>query len=271
MLSATLSTAARGQTRWGYEGRRRVVVADLTRPRRAGARGEGDSLRGLEGLGGGKGGDRIFGDDAANFLWGGAGDDLLVGRGGDDQLEVGAGSNRVRGDAGDDAIVFLGAATERQRVACGRGRDRVSYLFRSDYAEDDCESVVIGERFEIHAFLPPAEGSGAQLANYSTIATDCLAPTCNVRLELRLLRSPSRRLPRLKGLLLAQASAEVPFYGLATVTAHLSRRGSRILRRYPTLLVRIQLDITPSNDPTARMEGAYLTRLRAPAGSAALD
>ena len=258
----------------GYEGRRRGVVGNLALPGRAGARGEGDTLRGLEGLGGGNGGDRLFGDDAANFLWGGAGDDLLVGRAGDDQLEVGAGSNRARGDAGDDSIGLIGDATrhlELQQVACGDGRDHVLFLFPNDYAQDDCESVVVGLALEIHPSLPPISWSRPPLASYSTTATDCIAPSCSVGLEVRLARSPSRRLPRLKGLLLARASATIPTGGLTTLTARLSRRGSRILRRHRTLLIRIQLNIVQSNDPRIRLAGAYLTRLRAPAGSAALN
>jgi Ca2+-binding RTX toxin-like protein len=69
----------------GYEGRRRGVIADLARTDpHAGAPGERDSLRGLERLEGGNGGDLLLGDDSANLLLGGEGDDRLVGRAGDD-------------------------------------------------------------------------------------------------------------------------------------------------------------------------------------------
>jgi hypothetical protein len=81
---------------------------------------------------------------------------------------------------------------------------------------------------------------------------------------VRLARSPNRRAPRLKGLLLGRASATVPDRAVTTVTVHLRARGSRLLRRYRTLLIRIHLD-TAVGDPTIAAAGAYLTRLRAPA------
>ena len=251
----------------GYEGRRRGVIADLARPgRNAGAPGERDSLRGLERLQGGNGGDRLLGDNSANLLLGGGGDDLLVGRAGDDELEVGAGSNRARGGAGDDVIGITGVPNrhlERQRVACGLGRDRVAALFRDDFAEDDCEAVVIGETLELEPLLPPVGLRRPPLARYTT-RPDCEAPSCDVRLQVRLARSPSRRVPRLKGLLLGRAGATVPTRGVTTLTVHLSARGSRLLRRYRTLLVRIELN-TRVDDPRIAAAGAYLTRLRAPA------
>jgi hypothetical protein len=249
----------------GYEGRRRGVVADLARTdRHAGAPGERDSLRGLERLEGGNGGDLLLGDDSANVLLGGDGDDVLVGRAGHDELELGAGSNRARGGAGDDTIGIVGASRhlERQRVACGLGRDRVGDLFRDDFAEDDCESVVIGETLELQPLLPPASLQRPPLASYTTRG-DCVAPSCGLRLEVRLARSPSRRLPRLEGLLLGRASATIPSGAITTLTVHLTERGSRLLRRYRVLLIRIHLD-TRVDDPTIRAAGAYLTRLRAP-------
>jgi hypothetical protein len=249
----------------GYEGRRRGVIADLARTdRHAGARGERDSLRGLERLEGGNGGDRLLGDDSANALLGGEGDDLLIGRGGDDELELGAGSNRARGGAGDDTIGALRAnLLEPQRVACGRGRDRVADLFRNDFAEDDCESVVIGEIHELQSLLPPASLLRPPLASYTTEPVDCLPPSCTLRLEVRLARSPSRRRPHLKGLLLGRTSATIPNRAITTLTVNLTDRGSRLLRRYRALLIRIHLNIRDEHGIAA--EGAYLTRLRAPA------
>jgi len=249
-----------------YEGRRRGVIADLARTDpHAEASGEGDAPRGLEVIVGGSGNDRLFGNDGANGVDGGDGDDLLVGRAGDDVLQVGAGSNRARGDAGDDTIGLLGPNRhlERQRVACGLGRDLVSDLFRDDFAEDDCESVVIGEFHELHSLLPPLSTSRPPLASYTTEPADCDAPSCGVRLEVRLARSPTRRLPRLKGLLLGRASATIPTRAVTTLTVYLNDRGGRLLRRYRALLVRIQLN-TRLDDPTIAAAGAYLTRLRAP-------
>jgi hypothetical protein len=251
----------------GYEGRRRGVIVDLARTdRHAGAPGEGDSLRRLERVEGGNGGDVLRGDDSANLLLGGDGDDLLVGRAGDDELELGAGSNRARGGTGDDTIGILGVNRhlERQRVACGLGSDRVADLFGNDFAEDDCESVVIGERFELQPLLPPVSLPGPALASYTTEPVDCEVSSCDLRLEVRLARSPSRRLPGLKGLLLGRASATIPTRAVTTLTVYLSDRGSRLLRRYRKLLIRIRLD-TRVNDPRFAAAGAYLTRLRAPA------
>lgn len=251
----------------GYEGRRRGVLADLARTdRHAGAPGERDSLRGLERIEGGNGGDLLLGDASANLLLGGDGDDVLVGRAGDDDLELGAGSNRARGGAGDDIIGITGVPDrhlERQRVVCGLGRDLVDDLFRNDFAEDDCESVVVGETFELQPLLPPVSLQRPPLASYTTRPVDCEAPSCELRLEMTLARSPSPSRPRLKGLLLGRVSATIPTGAVTTLTVHLSDRGSRLLRRYRTLLVRILLN-TRVDDPRIAAAGAYLTRLRAP-------
>jgi Ca2+-binding RTX toxin-like protein len=251
----------------GYEGRRRGVVADLARTdRHAGAPGEGDSLRGLEQLEGGNGGDVLLGDDVTNLLVGGDGDDRLVGRAGHDSLALGAGSNRARGDAGDDTIGALreDPLLERQRIACGPGRDHVADMFRNDFAEDDCETIVIAEFHQLQALLPPASWERPRLASYSTMPTDCFAAECRLTLEARLARSPNRRRPDLVGLLLGRASATIPIGGLTTLTVQLSARGSRLLRRHRSLLVRISLTNFIPDQPRFRSAGAYLTRLRAP-------
>jgi hypothetical protein len=255
-----------GRDMLGYDGRRRGVFADLARSdRHAGAPGERDALRGLEVVVGGSGDDRLFGDDLANGLNGGDGDDLLVGRAGDDGLELGAGSNRARGGTGDDTIGIGGPDRhlERQRVSCGLGRDHVADLFRDDFAEDDCESVVIGEFHELQVLLPPVSLASPPLASYTTEPVSCEAPSCDMRLEVRLARSPSRRRPALGGLLLGRTEATVPNRAITTLTVHLSDRGSRLLRRYRALLIRIQLN-TRLDDPRIAAAGAYLTRVRAP-------
>jgi hypothetical protein len=257
------------------EGRPRGVFADLARrDRHAGARREGDRLRRLEGLIGGDGDDRLLGDDAANTLHGGNGfggagdgDDVAGGRAGDDRIALGLGANRARGGAGDDDIEVTGAyGTEprTQRVACGPGRDRVSVLFRNDFAEDDCESVVIAEFHQLQVLLPPISLASPPLASYTPGPADCNAPSCGLRLDARLARSPNRRLPRLKGLLLGETTATFPNPAVTTLTLHLSDRGSRLLRRYGALLVRIRLEIAQAGHPELVGSGAYLTRLRSP-------
>jgi hypothetical protein len=252
----------------GYEGRRRGVIADLARTdRHAGAPGEGDSLRRLERLEGGTGGDRLLGDDSANLLLGGDGDDRLIGRAGDDELELGGGSNRARGGAGDDTIGIGGADVrhlERQRITCGLGRDRVDDLFMHDFAEDDCESVVILEFEELQVLLPPVSLARPPLASYTTEPVDCEAASCRLRLSVRLARSPNRRRPGLKWLPLGRAEATIPNRAVTTTTVYLNDRGSRLLRRYRSLLIRIRLD-TRLEDPRSAVWSAYLTRLRAPA------
>jgi hypothetical protein len=260
-----------------YEGRRRGVFVDLARTdRHAGAPGERDVLRRLEVVVGGNGDDRLFGDKGANVLYGGdnvsrgarAGDDFADGRAGDDRIDLGGGANRARGGAGDDEIGVTGgydAQPQAQRVACGPGRDRASVLFRKDFAADDCESVVIAEFHRLQVLLPPISLARPPLASYTTSPGDCLVSSCGVRLDVRLARSPNRRRPALKGLLLGRTTATIPSPAVTTLTVHLSDRGSRLLRRYGALLIRIHLEITQSGQPEFPVSGAYLTRLRAPA------
>ena len=250
-----------------YEGRRGGVTVDLARTdRHAGAPGEEDALRGLEVAVGGNGDDRLLGDDEANTLWGGTGGDLLIGRGGDDQLEGQEGSNRASGGDGDDIVgggLNADVVRNRQRVSCGPGQDLASSLFLNDFAEDDCETVSVGIVHELQPLLPPVSLARPPLASYTTHPVDCEAPSCRLRLEVRLARSPSRRHPTLRGLLLGRTEATIPNRAVTTLTVHLSDRGSRLLRRYRALLIRIQLN-TRLDDPRIAAGGAYLTRLRAP-------
>ena len=246
----------------GYSGRRRGIVVDLSHgDRPAGAPGEGDLLRRLEAIDGTDGDDRLLGDDAANSLSGFAGNDLLVGRGGDDRLGGGVGSNLLRGNAGDDVVgvetAFPLKRLGRQRVTCGPGRDEVHTPLPNDFVEDDCETLLIGELYEVHSLLPPTSWRRPPLASFNR----CVELSCSIRLEVRLARSPDRRLPRLKGLLLGRASATIPWGTGAAVTLSLSDRGSRLLRRYRTLLIRVYLyNLTVAGFSAP----SYLTRLRAP-------
>ncbi|CAH1652208.1 putative Serralysin [Hyphomicrobiales bacterium] len=65
----------------------------------------GDERALIENAVGGKGDDKIFGNDAANELWGGGGDDKLQGLGGDDRLEGGKGNDLLYGNEGNDWLL----------------------------------------------------------------------------------------------------------------------------------------------------------------------
>jgi hypothetical protein len=116
---------------------------------------------------------------------------------------------------------------------------------------------------ELQVLLPPVSLARPPLASYTTDAVDCEAASCDLRLEVRLARSPSRRQPALKGLLLGRTGATIPNRTVTTLTVHLTDRGSRLLRRYRALLIRIHLN-TRLDEPRIAAAGAYVTRLRAP-------
>jgi len=73
---------------------------------------------------GGKRGDWIVGNDAANRLLGAEGADTLQGGAGDDSLLGGAGADRLKGEGGNDLI----EAGEGDTVDGGIGDDRIRYV-----------------------------------------------------------------------------------------------------------------------------------------------
>jgi Ca2+-binding RTX toxin-like protein len=83
---------------------------------------------GSDRLAGAAGDDRLLGDDedgavsGNDRLFGNAGNDLLVGGPGRDRLRGGPGRNRLRGGLGNDRLNAVNGT--RDRVNCGRGRDR---------------------------------------------------------------------------------------------------------------------------------------------------
>lgn len=97
-----------------YDGHAASVTADLVL--KTARHGSGtDTLVGIEGLVGGLGDDKLYGDKISNILQGAAGNDRLYGRegndtlsGGDgnDSLYGGSGSNKLDGGAGSDAAVY---------------------------------------------------------------------------------------------------------------------------------------------------------------------
>lgn len=85
-----------------YADARAAVRVSLATGARTGE-ARADTLAGIEGLIGSKGGDQLGGDAGANRLEGGGGDDGIFGLDGDDTLAGGAGKDRMEGGAGDDA------------------------------------------------------------------------------------------------------------------------------------------------------------------------
>lgn len=78
--------------------------ADLALPDRNTGEAAGDRYSEIEGLSGGTGTDRFFGDENDNILWGLEGDDWLDGRGGDDALYGGTGDDFLVGGNGADLL-----------------------------------------------------------------------------------------------------------------------------------------------------------------------
>jgi RTX calcium-binding nonapeptide repeat (4 copies) len=117
--------------------------------------GGNDRVSGASGadrLGGGTGRDRLAGsggDDSLSgssgedALSGGTGDDALSGGSGDDSLTGGSGEDHLAGGSGNDQISARDGA--RDRIDCGRGRDRVA-ADRRDRVSADCERVTRGRR-----------------------------------------------------------------------------------------------------------------------------
>ena len=90
--------------------------------------------------------DRLRGTDAGDEINGRRGADRLKGRGGDDCLRGGGGGDRLKGGKGSDLLRsgrgwdLIGARDgERDRVRCGKGRDRAT-VDRSDSVKG-CELV----------------------------------------------------------------------------------------------------------------------------------
>ena len=93
-----------------YRRRTLGVVVDLATEDPVGEPGEGDIAPGFEWVTGGKGDDRLAGDEDDNLIDGGGGSNLLVGRGGDDLLSNASGRT-VRCGRGTDGITRTRART----------------------------------------------------------------------------------------------------------------------------------------------------------------
>jgi hypothetical protein len=104
-----------------YEERRAPVSVDVSDALPDGERGEGDMVAGFVDITGGKGDDRLAGDNRANTLIGGGGSDRLIGRRGADTLIPGEGGGRM---------------------SCGVHRDRISGPSSEVLIDQDCETVI---------------------------------------------------------------------------------------------------------------------------------
>jgi hypothetical protein len=261
-----------GRDTISYEGRLAGVTLDLADAAAvAGARGEHDSVRGVEGALGGAGDDRLVGSGRSDQLDGTRGDDRIAGRGGADFIEGGSGGNVIIAGPGDDLINSQYRPTDQgaERTFCGSGFDRVSRIFPSDFLNDDCEHFEFnflrdGGLFGggVRSQLPLRKG-GAPLV---LVAPELwcyfvVNPSgCGLRLELLVDGPTSRRgtaPPR--GTLLGSESYKFSPDERKSVSLSVSPAGLRILRRHGTLDVRVRVTEDAPHQP-----GGYLTVLRAP-------
>jgi Ca2+-binding RTX toxin-like protein len=257
-----------GQDRISYETRVVGVKIDLANPAAVGgARGERDSVRGVEGAVGGAGDDLLAGSRRVNGLDGGEGDDRIVGRQGGDFIEGGTGRNIIVAGPGDDQIngTYRPSDYGAERIFCGAGLDSVSWLFPSDFVNDDCEGLSFnflkagpvyggGPR----SALPLREGRPPMVLSGELA---CFAPSrCEVTLEVRV-HGPGARdgtAPPPGTLLGSQSFVLEAFVG-TSVSLDLSPAGLEILQRHRALRVLVTITEEPAQPPVG-----YQTVLRAP-------
>ena len=96
----------------------------------------GDS--GKDRIGGNSGNDSVSGGSGNDSVSGSSGNDRIEGSSGNDRLTGGRGGDRLSGGSGSDRIDARDG--RRDRIACGRGRDRV-IADRVDRVARDCERV----------------------------------------------------------------------------------------------------------------------------------
>jgi RTX calcium-binding nonapeptide repeat (4 copies) len=234
-----------------------------------GARGERDSVRGVESAFGTAGNDRLAGNRRSNWLIGGDGDDRIVGEEGNDSLEGGNGRDLMLGGQGDDQVPFGRADEAPDRAFCGAGMDSLFDMAPGDFLNDDCERLffdtfgerLVGEAGEVRSLLPlrsgrPPVGLSATL---SCLPFDVHAP-CPLGLELRVHGPATRR-----------GTAPPPSTPLGSsfqmfalgeekrVSLEVSPTGLKLLRRHRALHVSVTTTGKPPFGPAG-----YLTVLRGP-------
>ncbi|BBK29726.1 Calx-beta domain-containing protein [Stella humosa] len=137
-----------GATDAGAPGRDNIAIAFGTR---------------IEDATGGRGGDRIVGNDLANRLDGGGGDDTIAGGLGDDTILGGAGQDLAR-FAGQRSQYELGWDDEWLVVAGPDGRDRLLAVERLAFDDQEIEvpvAPVVGAPAPAPAALLPSPGLSA--------------------------------------------------------------------------------------------------------------
>ena len=83
-----------------------LINLDINAASIIGGNGVLETLYNLEGVIGGSGNDKVYGNDSYNVLEGGLGQDSLAGFDGDDTLDGGAGQDKLTGGLGADIFVF---------------------------------------------------------------------------------------------------------------------------------------------------------------------
>ncbi len=114
-----------------YDSPTGVTVSLLTNTG-SGGDAEGDTLSGIENLGGSVFADTLIGDSGANELVGEDGDDTLVGGGGNDRLNPWRGNDRIDAGDGDDLILTFWRrhghrADNHSGAGAGHAADRAAH------------------------------------------------------------------------------------------------------------------------------------------------
>jgi Ca2+-binding RTX toxin-like protein len=165
-----------GLDRLSYAQRTRGVVVDLARNGPAGKPGENDVARSFEWATGGKGDDRLAGDDGPNDIDGGGGSDQLTGRGGNDILRNASG----------------------RKLSCGQGRDAVTRPRARTRIAASCESLSIrlprGARADSGATMRPTPRSHHGDLGFDVTCPDLDGEPADCRATLRIRTSTGRLL-----------------------------------------------------------------------------
>jgi hypothetical protein len=129
-----------GGDRVDYARRRRPVSVDLTRHRGA----DGDRLESIQGIGGGRGNDRLTGGPQSDTIDGGDGNDTIFGKGGADLLRGDRGTDTLSGGPGPDKLdVSERGAAQADTARCGSGGDTVLRPAAPDRVARDCEHALL--------------------------------------------------------------------------------------------------------------------------------